>query len=153
MGAALRGLAHQQSSSLAKLLYQRKSPPQVSHIPFWQDKWQLQKATSKNHNFSVTMATKLERALQGLLSKCGLEEDRQRENNTEWEKSWDNAAEDFFHSTAKVCGGWWTHLHTYAHKHTTGDLNFTPHWIIPIAELFLLWQIHTCLLKWLIAVV
>lgn len=46
----------------------KKNTPQLSHIPLWQNKWQLQSATSKNHNFTVTIATKLGSAQQGLLS-------------------------------------------------------------------------------------
>lgn len=95
--------------------------PQLSHIRLWQDKWQLQSATSEKHNFTVAMATKLERerAQQGLLSQCGLEKDRQREQH--WAGKWRNtAAEDFFHSTARVCGL------TNTLTHTSDDLNFTP---------------------------
>lgn len=51
------------------------------------------------------------------------------------------------------CVGADEHTHTYLHTHTASDLNFTPRWNIPTAELFLLWQIYMCLLMWHIAVV
>lgn len=81
-----------------------------------------------------------EKALQVLLSKCRLVKDRQRESV---KKSAHNAAVDSFHSTASA--GWMTnkvtHTNTHTRTDTTDDLNFTPCWNIPSAELFPRWQI------------
>lgn len=71
------------------------------------------------------MATKLERAQQGLLSKCGLEEDRQSGSNTERESG--RIMQLLSFHSQKVWGLTLTHTYTHIHKHTTDDLNFTPH--------------------------
>lgn len=114
----------------------KKKTSRERYFPLRQDKWQLQSATSKNHNFTVTMATKLERAQQGLLSKCELEKDKQRERTLSGESGRIMQLRTSFIPQPE-CVGADEHTHTYLHR-----LLVT--WILPLVEIFSLLNYSFC---------